>query len=87
MISREVRCCNENDEDQSSRNGIRSVPLLSMVWILRLSMVPILRLRLPLVGTHANSLLACACVYLLSSLSLSLNPTRLDHHLIVIGGN
>jgi len=46
----EVSDCNENHND-ASVSGSRSLSVQSMVWILRLSMVPILPLRLPLVGT------------------------------------
>jgi len=49
-ILREVSDCNENYDD-ASVSGSRSLSVQSMVWILRLSMVSILRLRVPLVGT------------------------------------
>jgi len=49
----EVSDCNEN-HNRASVPGSRSLPVQSMVWILRLSMVSILRLRLRLVGIHCE---------------------------------
>ena len=45
IIAREVSDCNENHQSTSSRvSGSPSLPVLSMVWILRISILPVVRI-------------------------------------------
>ena len=56
IVVREVSDCNENYQSTSSRvSGSPSLPVLSMVRILRISILPVVRiLRLSVVGRMRN---------------------------------